>query len=165
MKIIITLSHIRKTVSFKIFIFLSTIKLKFSFHFRGRMRLLLFNGVLFAQEIPKEWILLCMDYDVEIRLKAKSNKLYHCKNSRRYIKIDGHRPLDPSTRTSGEKIRSELNSHICFMNKRTWKADIAKITITWKNSYSRYLFLKTLHRRCLTRFWVCLRFWIFQGSD
>ena len=131
------ISYKKNCFFFLIFIFLSTIKLKFLFHFRGRMRLLLFNGILFAQEIPKKWILLCMDYDVELRLKVKSNKLYHCKNSRRYIKIDGLRLLEPSTHTSGEKIRSELNSHICFMNKRTWKADIAKIIITWKSSYSR----------------------------
>ena len=41
----------------------------FLFHFRGRRRLLLFNGVLFAQEIPKELILLCTDYDVALRLE------------------------------------------------------------------------------------------------
>ena len=33
------------------------------------MYLLLFNAVLFAQEIPKELILLCMDYDVLLRLE------------------------------------------------------------------------------------------------
>ena len=52
-------------------------------HFRGRRGLLLFNGILlffffslllvffflFAQEIPKELILLCMDYDVALKLK------------------------------------------------------------------------------------------------
>ena len=36
---------------------------------RGRRRLLLFNGVLFPQEILKELILLCMDYDVPLRLE------------------------------------------------------------------------------------------------
>ena len=29
----------------------------------------LFNGVLFAKEIPKEFILLCVDYDVALRLE------------------------------------------------------------------------------------------------
>ena len=54
MKIIITLPYISKIASFQIYIFLSTITFQFLFHFRGRRRLLLFNGVLFAQEIPKE---------------------------------------------------------------------------------------------------------------
>ena len=40
------------------------------FHFRGRRRLL-FNGISFAQEIPKELILLYMDYDVSIRLENR----------------------------------------------------------------------------------------------
>ena len=35
----------------------------------GRRRLLLFIGVLLAQEIPKELILLCMDYNVAFRLE------------------------------------------------------------------------------------------------
>ena len=38
-------------------------------HVRGWRHLLLFNGVWFAQEIPKELILLCMDYDVALRLQ------------------------------------------------------------------------------------------------
>ena len=50
-------------------IFLSTITFQFLFHFRGRRRLLLFNGVLFAQEIRKELILLRMDYNVAFRLE------------------------------------------------------------------------------------------------
>ena len=58
------LPHIRKTASFKIYNFRSTLKFQFLIHFRGRRRLPLFNGVLFAQEIPKELILLFMDYDV-----------------------------------------------------------------------------------------------------
>ena len=36
---------------------------------------------------------------------------------------------------------------------------------TCENNYSRWLFLKALHRRCLTSFWVYLRFWISQGSE
>ena len=52
-----------------IYIFLSTITFQFLFQFRGQRRLLLVNGVLFAQEIPKESILLCMDYDVAFRLE------------------------------------------------------------------------------------------------
>ena len=39
------------------------------FHFRCRRCILLFNCVLFAQENLKELILLCMDYDVALRLK------------------------------------------------------------------------------------------------
>ena len=56
--------------------FLSTITCQLLFRFRGRSRLLPFNGVLFAQEIPKELILLCMDYDVALRLEnvRKSQK-------------------------------------------------------------------------------------------
>ena len=69
MKIVITLPLIRKTASFEIRIFLCTITFQFLFHFRGRRRLLLFNGVLFSQEISKELILLCMDYDVALRLE------------------------------------------------------------------------------------------------
>ena len=42
--------------------------LQYLFHFRGRKRLLLFND-LFAQEIPKDLILLCIDYDVAFRLE------------------------------------------------------------------------------------------------
>ena len=49
--------------------FLSTITFQFLFHSTGRMRVLHFNGVLFTQEIPKELILLCMDYDVALRLE------------------------------------------------------------------------------------------------
>ena len=56
--------------------FLSTITCQFLFHFRGRRRLLPFNGAFFAQEVPKELILLCMDYDVALRLEnvRKSQK-------------------------------------------------------------------------------------------
>ena len=39
------------------------------FHFRDRRRLILSNDVLFAPEIPKELILLGMDYDVALRLE------------------------------------------------------------------------------------------------
>ena len=42
---------------------------QFLFLFRGRRRLFLSNGVLFAQEIAKELIVLCMDYDVALRLE------------------------------------------------------------------------------------------------
>ena len=74
MKIIITLSHMRKAGSFLIHIFLSTITFQFSFHFFfiSLYRLMVsssFNSVLFAQEIPKELTLLCMDYDKELRLE------------------------------------------------------------------------------------------------
>ena len=68
MKIIITLSHIRKTISFYLYIFLSTITFQFLFHFRGQWRLLL-NGVLFTQEILKELILLCMDYPRSVQVR------------------------------------------------------------------------------------------------
>ena len=53
-----TEAELQKSVTYKkksIYIFLSTITLQFLFHFRGRKRLLLFNGVLFAQEIPNFW--------------------------------------------------------------------------------------------------------------
>ena len=50
-------------------IFLCTITFQFLFHFRGQRHLLLFNGILFAKEIPKELILLCMNYDVALRLE------------------------------------------------------------------------------------------------
>ena len=39
------------------------------FHFRGGTRYFLFNGIVFAQEIPKKLILLCIDYDVALRLE------------------------------------------------------------------------------------------------
>ena len=64
MKIIIILRHLRKTASFSFY------HRYFRFYFTIEVRrLLLFNGVLFAQEIPKELILLCMDYDIVFRLK------------------------------------------------------------------------------------------------
>ena len=67
MKIIITLPHISKTACFSKHFVLSTIGFQFLFNFRGRKCLLLFNGVLVTQEM--ELILLCMDYDVAIRLE------------------------------------------------------------------------------------------------
>ena len=45
-----------------------TIILQLWFHFRGRRRFFLFNGVLFTQKISTEFILLCMDYSVALRL-------------------------------------------------------------------------------------------------
>ena len=49
--------------------------LRFLFHFVGRRRLFPFNGVVFTQEISNEIILLCMDYDVGLRLeKTESRK-------------------------------------------------------------------------------------------
>ena len=33
------------------------------------MRLLCFNGALFAQEIPKKLILLCLNYEVALKLE------------------------------------------------------------------------------------------------
>ena len=51
------------------YIFLSTITFQFLFQFRSQRRLLLFNGILFAQEVPKESVLLCMGYDVALRLE------------------------------------------------------------------------------------------------
>ena len=72
MKIIITLPHIRNTAFFPIHIFLSTITFQFLFRFRGPRRLLLFITALFAQEIPAEVFLLCMDCDGALRLKSNN---------------------------------------------------------------------------------------------
>ena len=47
------LRHIRKPALFQKYIFFSTITVQSLFHFRGRGRHLLFNGVLFAQEISQ----------------------------------------------------------------------------------------------------------------
>ena len=58
MNIIITLPHIRKKI------FYHDISIFISFY-RDRRHLLLFNGVVFAQEIPKEF----MDYDITLRLE------------------------------------------------------------------------------------------------
>ena len=76
MTIIIILLYVRKTFFFFLtYIFLSTITFQSLFHFKGRRRLLLFNGVLFAQKILNKLILLCMDYDVALRLEnVKSQK-------------------------------------------------------------------------------------------
>ena len=75
MTIIIILLYVRETAFFLIYIFLSTITLQSLIHFKGRRRLLLFNGVLFAQKILNKLILLCMDYDVALRLEnVKSQK-------------------------------------------------------------------------------------------
>ena len=93
MKIIFVLPHTRITASL-------TITFQFLFHFRGRRRLLFFIGVLFAQEIPTELILVSMDYDVALSLENVENyKYYHCKTSREYIKIQGPRPLDSGSHT------------------------------------------------------------------
>ena len=54
--------------------FFSTSIFQFLFYFRRRRRLLLFNGVLFAEEIPMESIVLCMDYDVVLRLVNVENQ-------------------------------------------------------------------------------------------
>ena len=51
------------------------------------------------------------------------------------------------------------------MRRLTNSPNIAKIIITCENNYSRYLFVKALDCRCLTMFWVCLRFWISQDSE
>ena len=48
------LVHLNESISFY--------RIQFLFHVRGGRCLLLFNGILFAQEIPNELILLCMDY-------------------------------------------------------------------------------------------------------
>ena len=61
MKILFTLSDIRKIASFY-----------FSLY-NNLQCLFQFNGVLFTQEIPNEIILLCTDYDVALRQeKAES---------------------------------------------------------------------------------------------
>ena len=67
-----------------------------------------------------------MDYDIALRLenmKVKSNKQYHCKPSRRYIKIQDTWLLNPGLHTflhrrntSGVKIKPTLKNHIYFMN-------------------------------------------------
>ena len=54
---------------FHIFLFRSTIIPQFLFHFRGWRRIFPSNGVLFTQEILNEIILLCMDYDIALRLE------------------------------------------------------------------------------------------------
>ena len=128
MKIIVTLSHIRKTAF--LHKFLSTITFQFLFHFRGWRRLLLFNGVLFT---------LCMDYDVALRLenvkKSKFISNITRKTSKRYIKIHSPRLLDPGPHTclhwikAGVEIAPALKNHIFFMNYRTRKPDIAKTII------------------------------------
>ena len=51
------------------YVFPSTLIFQFLFHFRGQRRLLYFNGILFAKEISKELILLCIDYDVALTLE------------------------------------------------------------------------------------------------
>ena len=53
MQTIIAFSHVRKTASFQTRIFLSTVTLQFLYHFRGPGCPLLFNKVLFTQEIFK----------------------------------------------------------------------------------------------------------------
>ena len=53
--------------------FRSAIILKFLFNFRRRRRLFRFNGVLFTQEISNEIMLLCVGYDVALRLEKTEN--------------------------------------------------------------------------------------------
>ena len=48
--------------------------LRFFLLFRGQRCLLLFDGVLSAQETPRESILLCMDYDVALRSENSENQ-------------------------------------------------------------------------------------------
>ena len=82
LKIIIRLRQIRETASMSMYIFLSTIRHNFLFHSRGQRR-------LFTQELPKVLILLCIHYDVAL-------KLDHCETLRGYNKIHSSRSLDPS---------------------------------------------------------------------
>ena len=42
---------------------------QFLIHFRGQGCVLLFNGILLAQQIPQKLILLRMDYDIALRLE------------------------------------------------------------------------------------------------
>ena len=42
---------------------------QFFFHLRGRRPVFMVNVVLFGQEISKEIILLCMDYDITLRFE------------------------------------------------------------------------------------------------
>ena len=61
------------------------ITFQFLFPFRRQTRLLLFNGVLFAQEILKELILLFMDYVfyyVALRLENVESIWFKVKNSK-----------------------------------------------------------------------------------
>ena len=61
------------------------------------------------------------------------------------------------TKTSWVKIGLPLKKSCLFQeleDMRNW----------YCKNYSRLLFPKVLPCRCLTRFWVCLRFWICQGS-
>ena len=57
-----------------IYIFLFTITFQFLFHFRCWRRPPYFNDILFALEIPKDLILLCVDYDIVLRLENVENQ-------------------------------------------------------------------------------------------
>ena len=50
-------------------------------------------------------------------------------------------------------------SDIYFMKQRTWKADAAKIILAIN------YFDKPPKCICLTGFWICVGFWIFQGFE
>ena len=69
----IALAHMKKCFFLNIF-FLSTTIFQFLFHFKGQRRLLLFNDVLFAQEILEKLILLTMDYEGALRLENIEGK-------------------------------------------------------------------------------------------
>ena len=45
------------------------VRFLFLFYFRGRRCLILLHGVSFTYEIPNEIILLCIDYDIALRLE------------------------------------------------------------------------------------------------
>ena len=148
MKIIIRLPRIRKNAW--IHNFSLTITFQFLFHFRDRSRLLLFNDVLFAQEIPKKLIPVCMDYDVTFRdcwkSKVISVKLVwnHCETSRRYIKIHGPQPLDPAPnifllwiKTFGVKIRPAVKTSYLFHELEEMKSWYCEIIVTCENTCSR----------------------------
>ena len=100
MKIIIALSSIRRTASFQKYIFRSTITFQFTLEVEGIFFLssTLHSGIYISQEIPKELILLCMDYDVALRLEvteSQSNKQYHCKTLSGYSQSLTPRTLVP----------------------------------------------------------------------
>ena len=99
-------------------------------------------------------------------LKIKSNK-WNCKTLRRYIKIQGLQLLDhvPPSPLILFKNWIKTSGVIISWSRGYEELILQKYLYFGKTNYSRLLFLKALHRRCSTRFWVCLRFWIAQNFE
>ena len=107
----------------------------------GRRRLLLCVVVLFAQQIPKELILLYMDgvaFTLEnVESQGISNITVKLRGGISKFTVPGPFTFLHRIKSSGVKIRPALKKSYLFHKLEDMKADIAKIIITCEKNYSR----------------------------